>query len=61
MSDAIDNEMAAWYRNKQLEIDRVLADIDAHNRETSHKYFQGYCGKCWTLKKKLDKARYYGD
>jgi hypothetical protein len=61
MADAIDNEMAAWYRNKQLEIDKALADIDAHNREVGHKYFEAYCGKCWTLRKAIERARYYGD
>jgi len=56
-----DDDMARWYRDKQAEIDKALADLKSH-RETCGLYaHDAFCKECKRLQYRLDKARYYGD
>jgi hypothetical protein len=56
----IDEEMAKWYRDKQQQIDDLLAQIDSHKKEGCD-YFNERCAYCRALRSTLEKARYYGD
>jgi len=58
MTSKTDDEMAKHYRDKQAEIDRLVAELKKH--EDIH-WDSGPCQECRRLQAKLEQARYYGD
>ena len=57
------DDMARWYRDRQAEIDKALADLKRHGETCAIciRISDAFCKECKRLKDRLWQARYYDD